>query len=73
MLISKVKRFEGLCKPIWINRNQVCHKFDNGVSGFFKLVKKKFGFYFKTGKEFHGIIKDRKHVESTELEDLYND
>ena len=73
MLISKIKGYEGPCKPTWINAHRVCHKFDRGVTGFFKLVKKRFGFYFKTGKEFHGIVRDGKYVESTELEDLYND
>jgi hypothetical protein len=73
MLISKVKGFEGPCKPTWINKNQIDRKFDGGVSGFFKLVKKRFGFYFKTGKQFHGIVRDGKHVETTELEDLYDD
>lgn len=57
MLTSKVKGHEGLCKPIWVNHNQVCNKFDNGVTGFFKLVKKRFGFYLKTGEEFHGIVR----------------
>jgi len=66
MLISKVKRHEGLCKPTWINKNQLCHRFDGGVTGFFKLVKKRFGFYFKTGEEFHGIVRDGETVESTE-------
>ncbi len=70
MFISRVKGFEGLCKPTWINKNQVCHKFDGGVSGFFKLVKMKWGFYFKTGKEFHGIIKDGKHVDTTKSEGI---
>jgi len=67
-LKSKVKGFEGLCKPIWLNKNQVCHRLDNGITGFFKLIHKKFGIYFKIGKEFHGIIKDRI-VYSTEKED----
>ncbi len=57
MLTSKVRRHEGLCKPTWVNCNQVCNRFDNGVTGFFKLVKRRFGFYLKTGKEFHGIVR----------------
>ena len=65
MLISKVRRHEGLCKPAWVNRNQVCNRFDNGVTGFFKLVKRRFGFYLKTGKEFHGIVRSNNIVEST--------
>ena len=73
MLISRVKGFEGPCKPTVLNRNKVCHRFDGGVTGFFKLVKKRFGFYFKTGKEFHGIIKSKNFIDSTELEDLYDD
>ena len=73
MLISKVKGYEGPCKPTWINKNQVCHRLDGGVTGFFKLVKKRFGFYFRTGKEFHGIVKDGRTVKSTELKDLYDE
>ena len=72
MLISKVKGYEGPCKPTWINRNQLDHRFDGGVTGFFKLVKKRFGFYFKTGKKFHGIVRDGITVESTEIEDLHD-
>lgn len=73
MLFSKVKGHEGSCKSTWINKNQVCHRFDGGITGFFKLVKKRFGFYFKTGKEFHGIVRDGRTVGSTELEDLHDD
>jgi len=65
MFISKVKRHEGLCKPTWVNRNQVCNRFDNGITGFFKLVKRRFGFYLKTGEEFHGIVRSGNIVEST--------
>lgn len=64
MLISKVKGFEGPCKPTWLNKSQLYNRLDGGISGFFKLVEKKFGFYFKIGKEFHGIIRDGKHVET---------
>ncbi len=71
MLISKVKGFEGPCKPTWVNRNQIDHRLNGGVSGFFKLVIKKFGVHFRTGKEFHGIVRDGKHVEPTELEESY--
>jgi len=73
MLISKVKGFEGQCKPTWLNHNLVYHRFDGGVSGFFKLVEKRFGYYFKIGEEFHGIVRDGQTVESTEIEDSYDD
>lgn len=65
MLISKVKGHEGLCKATWINRNQVCQRLD-GFTGFFKLVKKRFGFYVKYGEEFHGIVRPGGIVELTE-------
>ena len=70
MLMSEVKGFEGLCKPTWINRNIVCIRLDGGITGFFKLVKKRWGFYFKTGKEFHGIIDYKGYVYSTEIRNV---
>lgn len=61
-LKSTVPGFEGECVPIWINDNHVVNRFSNGVTGFFKLVEEKkiFGitFQFKTGKEFHGMVKN---------------
>ena len=65
MLTSKVKGYEGPCKPTWVNRNQVCNRFDGGVSGFFRLVRKRLGIHLKTGDQFHGIVRDGKIVEST--------
>lgn len=73
MLISKVEGYKGPCRPTWINKNQVCNRLDGGFTGFFKLVKKRFGLHFKTGEQFHGIVKDGKTVETTEIEDLYDD
>jgi len=58
IITSKVPGYVGLCKPTWINRNQICHRIDGGITGFFKLVRKKWGIYWRTGKEFHGIIED---------------
>ena len=65
---SKVNGFEGKCKPVWSNNKTFLNRIDGGVSGFFKLVVKKYGFYWKTGEEFHGIITNwnDKIVKSTE-------
>jgi len=65
ILNSKVPGFVGECSPTWINYNQVDHRIDGGITGFFKLVKKVWIFKVKTGKEFHGIIKNGI-VETTE-------
>jgi hypothetical protein len=57
--LSKVPGHEGLCKPTWLNTNEVYNRLDGGVTGFFKTVKRRLlVFYFRTGKEFHGIIKN---------------
>jgi len=58
ILVSTIKEHEGLCKPVWLNENQVMHRLDGGVTGFFRLVKKipYLPFYYKFGEEFHGII-----------------
>ena len=68
---SKVPGYEGPCKPTWINKNQVCNYLDGGVTGFFKLVTRfpHIPVWVKTGKEFHGIIRESGIVESTELTD----
>lgn len=63
-LKSNVFGYKGLCKPTWINHNQVCHMLDQGVTGFFRLVEKRWWGYKKVGKEFHGIIKNGE-VETT--------
>lgn len=65
-LISKVKGFEGTCSPTWLNTNQILNRLDQGVTGFFKLVKPSFFGLRKTGKEFHGIINQDGIVETTE-------
>ena len=62
---SKVSGHEGLCKPTWLNRNNMHTRIDGGYTGFFRNVKKKFGIYWKIGKEFHGIIKSDGSVLST--------
>ena len=61
-----VDGFKGKCKPTWLNSNRWFHRIDGGISGFFKLTKKRFGFYWKTGEEFHGIIRNGI-VYSTEI------
>ena len=65
IFISKVEGYEGECSPTWLNRNQVCNRIDNGITGFFKHTKKIFGglITIKTGKEFHGIINKHGEVE----------
>lgn len=64
-MISTVPGHEGRCKPTWINRNQVFNKIDGGITGFFKLVYRRYGFLWRYGPEFHGIIRDGE-VHSTE-------
>jgi hypothetical protein len=66
-LISKVPGHEGLCKPTWLNNNVIDNRLDGGITGFFKNVKKLGPFYFKTGKEFHGIILADNKIHSTEI------
>ena len=60
MLISKVKEHAGLCKPVWLNKNEFLRRLDGGITGFFKNVKPVkilfFTIYKKYGKEFHRII-----------------
>jgi len=59
MLTSVVPGFEGNCKPVWLNRNQIYIRQSGGVTGFFRLTKKLawLPITIKTGKEFHGIIR----------------
>jgi len=67
-IISIVPGYYGYCKPTWLNKNRFYNMADGGVSGYFKKVTKKFGVYWKTGKEFHGIIKyGTWFVQTTEL------
>lgn len=58
ILTSKVKGFEGPCKPVWLNTNQVDIRMGGGVTGFFKNTKPVLGglLEIKTGEEFHGMI-----------------
>ena len=58
ILKSKVPGHEGECKPVWLNRNETCNRIDGGVTGFFKLVRRRFGIAWRYGEEFHGIIFD---------------
>lgn len=70
-LTSLVKGFEGKCKPHSLNTNMIHRRTDGRTTGFFKLVKKDwFGFYYKTGKQFHGYIGSDGKVRTTE--GIYN-
>ncbi len=67
-LTSKVPRHEGPCVPTWLNRNQVYNRFDGGITGYFRRVKVLWGIpFYKTGEEFHGIIRRDGTIESTAL------
>jgi len=50
-MISKVKGFEGRCKPVWLNKNQIDWLGSGTITGFFRLTGKG---WFKG--EFHGAI-----------------
>jgi len=65
-LISNVSGYKDLCVPVWVNKNQVYNRLDRGITGFFRLVEKRFWGYKKIGEEFHGIIKNG-NVETTEI------
>lgn len=66
-LTSRVPLREGPCVHTWLNRNQIYNRLDGGVTGFFRRVKLWRGIpLYKTGPEFHGIIKGNS-VESTVL------
>lgn len=71
-LRSIVDGHRGPCLPTWVNKNQVLHRLDDGVTGFFRLVEERkgwrriFGRWKKVGKEFHGIIKPDNVVKSTQ-------
>ena len=54
-----IKSYNGDCSPVWLNTNQIHNRLDNGITGFFKRVKKGwFGFTYRYGNEFYGIIKN---------------
>lgn len=67
-LQSKVPGHEGLCRPTWLNRNQVCIRFD-GRTGFFRAIKSWGPFSWRTGPEFHGLITQQGTVVSTGTKD----
>ena len=69
-IMSQVKGFEGICAPTWLNSNQAMHRLDQGVTGFFKLVERRWWGFKRVGEEFHGIIRGN-HVETTETKDPY--
>ena len=52
---SEVPNFKGPCRPTWLNNNEIDIRL-TGSTGFFRVVNKKFGIYWKIGKEFHGRI-----------------
>ena len=61
MLTSCVRGHEGDCKPVWLNRNQLCNRLDGGVTGFFRRVERLTWwphFAVKVGPEFHGIVRN---------------
>ena len=55
-ILSKVPGHEGLCDHTWLNRNQVDRRVYGCTTGFFRLVRKRFGIWWKTGEEFHGQL-----------------
>ena len=63
-ILSVVPGFEGPCKPVWLNKNQIDFRVTGGISGFFRLVKKiKFlPIWIMHGEEFHGIIRNSTNV-----------
>ena len=67
-LISKVEGYEGECRPTWLNKNGFLRHQDQGISGFFRLVHRRFfGIPIRHGDEFHGIIKNGEgFITSTE-------
>jgi len=65
---SAVEGHEGKCFDVWLNQNQLDQRFDMGVTGFFRPLKKKFPYI---GKVFHGIIKNDGKVHSTALPPIY--
>ena len=65
MLMSKVPNHEGPCRAVWLNQNQVHHRLDGGVMGFFRLVRRGpwlWPVWLAYGSEFHGIIRGRSGV-----------
>lgn len=68
---SEVPGHEGFCTAKWLNRNQVMHRFDDGITGFFRLVRRnRFGLLRCVGPDFHGIIRyNETTVESTALDE----
>ena len=65
--------YPGPCAPVWVNQNTACHRLDGGVTGFFKLVRKRWFGLQKYGEEFHGIIRRGLEVDSTEERSLVSD
>lgn len=69
-LTSLVRGNEGLCKPAWLNTNEVDLRTNPpGVlyTGFFRNIKKHWLFgYIKTGTKFHGYITKEGFVKTTE-------
>ena len=57
---SCVPGHECACAPTWLNTNTVCHRIDNGVTGFFRRIDRGLFGFKKVGDEFHGIIRNGK-------------
>lgn len=71
-IISKVPGYAGLCKPTWLNKNIITRRLTGETTGFFRIVTKRFGLWWKRGEEFHGKLSwneiEGVHVVSTKVE-----
>lgn len=68
---SLVKGHEGLCKPTWLDTNQVSIRVTTRVTGTFKNVKRHWLWgWIKYGEEFGGYISSKGDVRTTE--GIYN-
>jgi hypothetical protein len=66
-LVSCVPDHEGFCKPVWLNTNQVHRRFGPGITGFFRLTRRRpwWPWPVAFGPEFHGLILPGGSVIST--------
>lgn len=66
VLVSRVPGFEGLCKPTWLQTNQVVRRVQRGgPTGFFRKVKRVLWIlpvYIEVGQEFHGQVLPQSNV-----------
>jgi hypothetical protein len=64
---SQVPDHEGRCAATWLQGNRLINRIDGGVTGFFRQAKRGwFGFWYRTGPEFHGLLSWDGVVRSTE-------